>query len=124
MKTVTILGASTDRSKFGNKAVRAFQRAGWQVYPVNPAGGEVEGLPCYTSLAEVPGPADVVSVYLRPAVTMSLFSEIAAYAPRQVFLNPGADAMEVVMAARAHGLNPVCCCSIVELGFSPAQFPA
>ena len=57
MKTVAILGASADRSKFGNKAVRAFQRAGWHVYPVNPAGGEVEGLPCYPSLADVPGPA-------------------------------------------------------------------
>lgn len=123
MKTVAILGASADRSKFGNKAVRAFQRAGWQVYPVNPAGGEVEGLPVYKSLAETPGPADVVSVYLRPAITMALLPEIAAYAPKQVFLNPGADAVEVVMAAREHGLNPVLCCSIVELGFAPSQFP-
>ena len=86
--------------------------------------GEVEGLPVYKSLAETPGPADVVSVYLRPAVTMSLLPELEAYAPKQVFLNPGADAMEVVMAAREHGLNPVRCCSIIELGYTPSQFPA
>ena len=54
MPTIAILGASADRSKFGNKAVRAFLARGFTVYPVNPKGGEVEGLPAYRSLAEIP----------------------------------------------------------------------
>ena len=47
MPTVAILGASADRSKFGNKAVRAFLARGYTVYPVNPKGGEIEGLAAY-----------------------------------------------------------------------------
>ena len=44
MRTVVILGASADRSKYGNKAVRAFQQQGYAVYPVNPKEAEIEGL--------------------------------------------------------------------------------
>ena len=57
MPTVAILGASADRSKFGNKAVRAFLARGYTVYPVNPKGGDVEGLPVYKSLADIPAEA-------------------------------------------------------------------
>ena len=41
--TVVILGASTDRKKYGNKAVRAHLEQGYDVYPVNVKGREVEG---------------------------------------------------------------------------------
>ena len=43
MQTVAVIGASADRSKFGNKAVRAFRAQGWTVVPVNPRGGDIEG---------------------------------------------------------------------------------
>lgn len=122
VKTVAVIGASTDRGKFGNKAVRAYQQAGWQVYPVNPAGGEVEGLPVFTSLAAVPQPLELVSVYVPPAGAMRLLPEIAAAAPRRVNFNPGADAPEVIDAALAMGLLAVPTCSIVELGYSPSMF--
>ena len=69
MPTVVIIGASSDRSKFGNKSVRAHAQTGYTVYPVNPKGGEIEGLKVYRSLAELPpGKLDRISVYLLPAV--------------------------------------------------------
>jgi len=45
MKSVAVIGASNDRSKFGNKAVRAFQQTGHKVFPVHPAQMQVEGFP-------------------------------------------------------------------------------
>ena len=54
MPTIAILGASTDRNKFGNKAVRAFLRQGYTVYPVNPKETVIENLPVSKTLAEVP----------------------------------------------------------------------
>ena len=42
--TVAVIGASANRRKFGNKAVRAFRNAGYDVYPVNLKAGEIEGL--------------------------------------------------------------------------------
>jgi len=54
MKSVAIIGASADQSKFGNKAVRAFQQQGYEVYPVNPKATEIEGLPAFASIRDVP----------------------------------------------------------------------
>ena len=65
MKTVAIIGASIDRSKFGNIAVRAFGRQGFTVYPVNPKESQVEGLPAFKSIAEVPVRPKLISVICR-----------------------------------------------------------
>src|SRR5437868_15224391 len=100
MPSVAILGASADRSKFGNKAVRAFLARGYDVYPVNPKGGEVEGLPVYQSLAEIPPDVklDRISVYLSPAVGLKAIPDIAARGCDELWLNPGSESDEVVAA--------------------------
>ncbi|HEY2828373.1 MAG TPA: CoA-binding protein [Pirellulales bacterium] len=121
MPTVAILGASTDRSKYGNKSVRAHSQSGYTVYPVNPKGGEIEGLKAYRSLAEVPpGKLDRVSVYLPPAIGMSALDEVAARGCDELWLNPGSDSPEVVEKALALGLNVIQACSIVDVGVSPS----
>ena len=123
MRTVAILGASADRSKFGNKSIRAHQQQGFTVYPVNPKGGVIEGLTVYKSLAEVPaGKLDRISVYLPPAILMPLLPAIAERGCEELWLNPGSDSDETVDAARKLGLNVIQACSIVDLGVSPAQF--
>ncbi|TWT85564.1 hypothetical protein Pla123a_03710 [Posidoniimonas polymericola] len=121
--TAAILGASSNRSKYGNKSVRAHQRQGYEVYPVNPKGGQIEGLTTYCTLADVPVESlDRISVYLPPDVTLGLLEEIAAKGCREFWLNPGADAPEVVERAEALGLHPIVACSIVDLGISPGDF--
>ncbi|HUE70168.1 MAG TPA: CoA-binding protein [Pirellulaceae bacterium] len=123
MPTVAILGASADRSKFGNKSIRAHQQQGFTVFPVNPKGGEIEGLTVYKSLAEVPaGNLDRISVYLPPQILLQVLPEIAARGADEVWLNPGSDSDQAVDAARNLGLNVIQACSIVDLGVSPAQF--
>jgi predicted CoA-binding protein len=122
MPTVAILGASSDRSKYGNKSVRAHQKMGYTVYPVNPKGGEIEGLPVYRTLAEVPpGKLDRISVYLPPAVGLQALDEVAARGRGELWLNPGSDSPEVVERARFLGLNVIQACSIVDVGVSPAS---
>lgn len=122
--SVVILGASNDRTKFGNKSVRAHQRAGYEVFPVNPKAGEIEGLPTYASLAELPvRNYDRLSVYVAPAVGLTLLEGIAALGVDEVWLNPGAQSAELLKRARELGLPVIEGCSIVDLGLSPAQFP-
>ena len=124
MNSVAILGASNDRTKFGNKAVRAFQRAGWRVHPVNPRETAVEGLASFASLDDLPERVDVLSIYLPPAVTMSLIDDVADAQPRAIWLNPGTDATEVVEALEREQIPVIRQCSITAIGFSPAEFPA
>jgi predicted CoA-binding protein len=122
--TVAIVGASADRSKFGNKSVRAHLAQGYRVFPVNPKGGEIEGLAAYARLADIPGGRlDRVSMYVPPAVGMKLLDEIAAKGCDELWLNPGSDSDELADAARAKGLNPIVACSIVDVGVSPHHLP-
>jgi uncharacterized protein len=122
--TAVILGASPDRSKFGNKSVRAHLQAGYQVFPVNPKASEIEGLVVYASLVEVPvRSVNRVSVYLPPAIGITLLQEIAVLEPEEVWLNPGTADDALLIAADAIGLRVIEGCSIVDLGLSPSQFP-
>ena len=121
--TVAILGASADRSKFGNKSVRAHLQQGYDVYPVNPRGGEIEGLTVYETLADVPVERLTrISVYLPPHIVLKMLDEVVAKGCDEFWLNPGSDSDEVVAKARELGLDPIIACSIVDVGVSPQQF--
>lgn len=122
-KTVVVLGASADRSKYSNKAVRAYLRQGWKVFPVNPRGGEIEGLAVHTSVDQIGERIDRVTLYLPPAVGVAALPAIAAAKPGEFYVNPGAESDELVAKARQLGLEPILACSIIEIGVTPGQFP-
>jgi len=119
MKTVAIVGASTDRAKFGNKAVRAFVRQGFAVYPVNPKETHIEGLPAFKRIADVPVRPSLVSVYLPPPVLLKVLPDIAAKGCDELWLNPGTESPEVLALAEQLKLNVIRACSIVGIGLSP-----
>jgi uncharacterized protein len=118
--TCAVVGASRDRSKFGNISVRAHLQQGYEVFPVNPHADEVEGLPAFRSLADVPVESlDRVTVYLPPHLTLELLDEIAEVDPAEVWLNPGSVDEDVRNRAEQLGIEIIEACSIVDLGVSP-----
>jgi predicted CoA-binding protein len=121
--TVAVIGAGTDRRKFGNKSVRAHATAGYTVYPIHPTATTVEDLKAYPSVRDIPTTnLDRVTVYLPPAVGLKVLPDIAAVSPREVWFNPGAESPELLAKARELGLNAIAGCSIVNLGLSPEAF--
>jgi len=120
MKTIAIIGASSDRSKFGNKAVRAFVQQGYTVYPVNPKESRIEELPAYKSIADVPVRPNMISVYLPPPVLVKVLPDIAAKGCDELWLNPGTESDEVLALAEQLKLNVIQACSIVGVGVSPS----
>jgi predicted CoA-binding protein len=120
MNSVAIIGASNDRNKFGNKALRAFQAKGYAVYPVNPKETTVEGLPAFKSVTDVPVRLEMITVYVRPEVLVKLLPEIAAKGCDELWLNPGTESEEVLAEAERLGLNVIQACSILGIGMSPS----
>ena len=119
MKTIAIIGASADRNKYGNKAVRAFVQQGYTVYPVNPKETEIEGLPAFKSITDIPVRPNLISVYLPPPVLLKVLPAIAAKGCDEFWLNPGTESDEVLIEAGRLGLNIIQACSIVGIGITP-----
>ena len=117
MPTIAVIGASSDRAKFGNRCVRAYAQAGWTVYPINPTESSIEGFTSYPTIADVPaGTINLASVYLRADPGLKVMEEIAARGNvKEVMLNPGADDPAVVAKAESLGLNVVTGCSLIAL---------
>jgi uncharacterized protein len=122
MKTVAVVGASNDRSKFGNKALRAFKAEGYNVIPVNPNESEVEGLRSYPSVADVPESIDMATVYVQPEVLLGLLPDFERKQIPEIWVNPGAESDAVMAEARRRKLNLIYACSIIGIGRSPSQF--
>lgn len=119
MKTIAIIGASADRSKFGNKAVRAFLRQGYTVYPVNPKETHIEGLPVFKNISEIPVRPNLISVYLPPPVLEKILPDMAVRGCDELWLNPGTESEAVLALAEKLNLNVIQACSIVGIGISP-----
>ena len=118
-KTVAVIGASSNRGKFGNKALRAYERQGYTVLAINPNEKEVEGHPTYASVLDVPGPIDMATVYVPPEIGVRVMAELAQKQIPEVWLNPGADGDAVVARARELGLKTIQACSIMAIGEPP-----
>ena len=119
---VAVIGASNNREKFGNKAVRAYLAHGHSVYPVNLREAKVEGIAAYRSLLDIPVDLDATLVYVPPEVTLRLLPAIARKRPGELYLNPGSEDDAVVARAAELGLKPILACSILAIGDRPANY--
>ncbi len=123
-KSIIIVGASNDRSRFSNRAVRAYRDLGWTVYPVHPREKVVEGLTCYPTVSAVPENAAWMSLYVVPIVGSRVVDEAPAKGVRDVYVNPGAGSPELVEKIRSLGMNPIEACSIIAVGKRPSDYDA
>ena len=118
-KVVAVIGASNDRSKFGNRALRAYQQEGYTVVPINPRETEVEGLRACKSILDVPGTIDMASFYVPPEIGEQVINEVARKGVTEVWLNPGSESDALIERARALQIQPIIACSIVAIGKNP-----
>ena len=118
-RVVAVVGASNQRSKFGNRAVRAYRAAGWKVYPVHPEALEIEGIPAFASILDVPEKVHRATIYLPPDRVLQVLPEIAAKGVDEMYLNPGAESAAVIDKSEELGIPTILDCSIVEIGRSP-----
>ena len=121
-KVVAVVGASSDREKFGNKALRAFQAQGHRVIPINPNEAQVEGLRTYASVLDVPESIDMATVYVQPDVALQLLDDFEKKGIPEIWINPGAESDELLTESRRRKLNVIAACSIVGIGESPYRY--
>ncbi len=114
-----VVGASTDRAKYGNKVLRCYLQHGKQVYPINPKAPEVEGQKAYAALAELPVKVRAISVITPPVATEQVVREAAAAGVQHIWMQPGAESKAAIQAAEALGMSVIAGgpCLLVVLGY-------
>lgn len=123
--TVAVVGATDDRSKYGNIIYRDLRTKGYRVFAVNPGRTTVEGDPCWPDLASLPERPTIVNVVVPPQRTLGVLGEMQRLGLTTVWVQPGA-ADRTVRAAIADGgfTALVDACIMVQTRRAPGGGPA
>ena len=80
VKTIAMVGASPDKTKFSYGVLRVLHETGYDMIPVNPRPGleEIRGLKVYPSLAAIDRPVDMVEVFRKPEDLYGIAEEAIA----------------------------------------------
>ena len=118
---IAIIGASNNKEKFGNKAVRAYKMKEWEVFPINPKEEEIEGLKVYKSILDIPGDLDRIALYIPAKVSLTLIEEFKKKGIKEINISPGAESDELIRALMNAGIKPNLICSILQIGINPSD---
>ena len=78
-ESIAVIGASKDPFKWGHMLLSAIMKGGFEgnLYPINPKEKEIEGLPCYPTVKDVPDEVDMAIVVVPARIVPSIFSDLA-----------------------------------------------
>ena len=121
--TFAVVGASSDRTKYGNKVLRAYLGAGMTATPINPRAETVEGLPAFPSLSDLPQVPDAVSIITPPTISVKVLEEGSHLGIKWFWLQPGAENDDCFELARNLGLQLIAGgpCILVSLRFRESE---
>jgi uncharacterized protein len=116
-RTIALVGASPKPWRPSNQVMRYLLQAGYRVIPVRPNDcDEVLGVPCVTSLREVPEPIDLVDVFRRAEHTPQVARQAVGAGAKALWLQSGIVSAEARAIAEAAGIDYVedACTKIVH----------
>jgi predicted CoA-binding protein len=114
-----VVGASEDRSKYGNKVLRCYLQNRKSVIPVNPKAATVEGVATVVTVADLPDNVKSISVITPPTVTEKVVEAAIARGITNIWMQPGAESDAAIERCKAAGINVIAdhSCLLVVLGY-------
>lgn len=107
-RRLAVVGVSRDPKDFSRGLFRELRKRGYDLVPVNPAGGEIEGLHCALRVQDIRPPVDGALLMTRPEVSERVVRDCAAASIPRVWLHrgmgPGAVSAAAVELCRQHGI--------------------
>ena len=109
VKTIAMVGASSDATKFSYGVLRVLHETGYDMIPVNPkeAGTEIRGLKCHESLSSIERPVDMVQVFRTSEAAYGVTEEAIEIGAKVVWMQIGVRNDEAARLAEAAGLKVV-----------------
>jgi uncharacterized protein len=109
VKTIAMVGASSDATKFSYGVLRVLHEIGYDMIPVNPveAGTEIRGLTCQASLSSIDRPVDMVEVFRTSRAAYGVTEEAIEIGAKVIWMQVGVRNDEAARLAEAAGLKVV-----------------
>ncbi|MDF2867218.1 MAG: yccU [Gammaproteobacteria bacterium] len=114
-----VVGASSNRTKYGNKVLRCYMQHHYTVYPVNPNEPVIEGLNTMASITDLPDNVYSISVITPPPITEKIIKQAIAKNIQHIWIQPGAESATAIQDCKMHGIEVIAGgpCILVQLGF-------
>ncbi|MFC2018355.1 CoA-binding protein [Chloroflexota bacterium] len=103
-RTVAVVGASPNPERASHTVASYLMEHGYNVIPVNPTAQEVLGKTCYPDLISIPGPVEVVDIFLSSEKVMAVVEEAIKVGAKAVWMQLGIINEEAAALAREAGL--------------------
>ena len=109
VKTIAMVGASPDKTKFSYGVLRVLSETGYEIIPINPRPGleEIRGLKVYPSLEAVGRPIDMVDVFRRAEDLPQIAQEAVNAGAKILWGQIGVKNAEAARIAEEAGLKVV-----------------
>ena len=106
-KLWAVVGVSKSPAKYGNKVYNQLKKSGYSVYAINPGLENINGDPCYPSLAALPNIPDAVSVVVAPKITEQVIQDCIDLGIKRVWMQPGSECEEAIRNGEEHGISVI-----------------
>ena len=93
--SIALIGASNNRSKYGNKIYRDLRNKGYKVTPINPKEKKIEGDRAYSSIEEMNELPDIANFVVPPPVAMKIAQNITNLGIKHLWFQPGSESKEL-----------------------------
>jgi uncharacterized protein len=114
-KKTIVLGASTNETRYSNRAVKQLKRNGFEVVPVGIKKGAIEGIDILNGEPMIED-VHTITLYMNPARQIPHYNYIVNdLKPKRIIFNPGTENDELAQLANEKGIETEMSCTLVML---------
>lgn len=119
-KSFAVVGASSNRTKYGNKVLRCYLQHNLKVYPVNPNEIKIEGQECFKDVSQLPQDVKSISIITPPKITEKIVEQAIKKGIQNIWMQPGAESPAAIQKCTENNVNVIGdgSCLLVVLGYS------
>ncbi len=95
VKKIALIGASANKSKYGNIILNDLKLKGYDILPVHPALNEIDGIKVYNSVEEIDDQPDLYVFVVPPSIGFEITKKLYNKGNRHFWYQPGAQSAEI-----------------------------
>ena len=112
-----VIGVSANRNKFGNRVFCCLNMHYHPVYPIHPLNPQIENIPCYATIDQLPENVTSLSVITPPSISEMIIDQAYNKGIKNIWFQPGAESLLALQKCQQYGINTIAGgpCILVEL---------